>query len=181
MPDIGDLHALALELLDACSEALDSIPSFDGDLKGAPDRAFVSAGTPVWDCCEQLAVHYPFLGEADTSPGGLNAGTRFKHGRINHVLLIATITRCVPTGVEHNGDYRPPTPAALTAAGKQHNADGWALWNHLFNLQSSGLLLTLCDEVFFDGITAAAPAGGCAGWTVAVRTSLDGYSETLST
>ena len=73
-------------------------------------------------------------------------------------------------------------PSSLLAADAlQHNADGWALWNHLYNLQSSGLFLTLCDEVFFEGITAAAPAGGCAGWVVSVRAYLGGYPETLGT
>lgn len=182
MGDIGDLDALAHALLDACIEALDTIPAFDATLKGAPDRTFVSPGNPVADCCEQLAVHVPIIGEADTSPGGLNAGKRYATARINHVGLLATITRCVPTGVESpGGDYRPPSPSSLSAAAAQIDADGWALWNHLFNLQSSGLLLSLCDEVFFDGITAAAPSGGCGGWQVAVRAYLGGYSESFST
>ncbi len=177
MADIGDLQDLAQALLDACAEALDTIPSFDAALLGAPDRQFVAAGLPVWDCCEQLVVHVVGIGEADTSPGGLPAGKRYVYGRINHVLLNATITRCVT--VDASGG--PAPVAALAADGIQHNADGWALWNHLFNLQSSGLFLTLCDEVFFEGITAAAPAGGCAGWVVSVRAYLGGYTETLST
>lgn len=182
MGDIGDLHALAHALLDACAEALDTVPDFDGDLLGAPDRQFVSAGLPVWDCCEQLVVHVVGMVEADTSPGGLPSGKRYTFGRINHVALNATITRCVPTGSETGaGVYNPPSVASLEAAGVQHDADGWALWNHLFNLQSSGLFLTLCDEVFFEGITSAIPAGGCAGWVVAVRAYLGGYNETLST
>jgi len=182
MSDIGDLQLLAQAYLDACAEALDTIPAFDGGLLGAPDRKFVSAGAPVWDCCEQLAVHVVALGEADTSPGGLAAGKRFTTGRINHVILQATVTRCVSTGIEATGgNYQPPTVAALMADSVQHDADGWALWNHLFNLQSSGLFLTLCDEVFFEGITAAAPAGGCAGWIATLRVYLGGYNETLTT
>lgn len=188
MADIGDLELLAQAYLEACAEALDTIPPWDviqptpAGLLGAPDRQFVSAGLPVWDCCEQLTVHVVSVGEAPTSPAGLPAGKRYTYGRLNHVLLQATITRCVATGVEaSSGAYSPPSVAALAANAVQHNADGWALWNHLFNLQSSGLFLTLCDEVFFEGITAVTPAGGCAGWDALVRAYLGGYNETLTT
>lgn len=178
MAGIGDLQALSEALLDACAEALDTVHAEDPALLGAPPRQFVSAGLPVWDCCEQLVVHVVGLVEGETSPGGNAAGKRYAYGRINHVLLNATLTRCItPPGAM--GD--PPPVAAMQADGIQHNADGWALWNHLYNLQSSGLFLTLCDEVFFEGITAAAPAGGCAGWVVAVRAYLGGYTETLTT
>lgn len=182
MADIGDLQLLAQAYLDACAEALDTITAFDGGLLGAPARQFVSAGPPAWDCCEQLAVHVVGLVEADTSPGGLSAGKRFTTGRINHVVLQATITRCVSVGGDAmGGNYQPPSVAALMADSVQHDADGWALWNHLFNLQSSGLFLTLCDEVFFEGISAVAPSGGCAGWIATIRAYLSGYNETLST
>jgi hypothetical protein len=180
--DIGDLQDLAQAYLDACAEALDTIPPWNAALLGAPVRKFVSAGQPVWDCCEQLTVHVPGIVEGDTSPSGLSSGRRYTYGRINHVILEATITRCVPTGAESGtGSYKPPSAASLGAAGVQHNADGWALWNHLFNLQSSGLFLTLCDEVFFEGITSAVPAGGCAGWIAIIRAYLGGYNESLST
>ena len=174
MAGIGDLNALAQAILGAMAQALDTIPDYDATLNGAPARQFVTFGNPVWDCCEQLAVHIPGIAAAETSPGALAAGKRHLTGRINHVFLTGTITRCVPTQVE-------PPVAVLNATAEQINADAWALWNHLFNLQSSDLLLNLCDEVFFDGITAAAPSGGCAGWTVAVRAYLGGYPESLST
>ncbi len=164
----GDLHALSLEVLDASAEALDTIPTYEAHLLGAPARQFVSPNTPVWDCCDQLAVWPTPLNEADTSPGGLAAGHRKKLGRINHVLISVQITRCIPTEVE-------PAPADLTASAEQLNADAWALWNHLFNLAESGGLLTLCKEVFFDGITAVSPTGGCGGWTANIRAQLDGY------
>jgi len=180
MPGPGDLHAFAEALLDACVEALDTIPIYEPDLFGAPERQIISPGTPVWDCCEQLAVHVPLVGEAFTTPGGLDAGRRASRARINHVSVTATITRCVPTGAEgQSGDYQPPTPAALSAAAEQIHADGWALFNHLFNMKSSAELLTLCDEMFFDGVIAVVPSGGCAGWTVPVRAVIDGYNELL--
>lgn len=174
----GDLHALAVELLDAVVESLNTIPTYDAGLLGAPERVFVSPGTPVFDCCDQVAVHPPLIQFGDTSPGGLASGKRHLFGVINHVTLLATSTRCIPT-IDDLG--RSPSLAALQASAEQLNADAWALHNHLFHLQSSGLLLSLCDEVFFDGISMVQPSGGCAGWLVQVRAYLDGYSETLST
>lgn len=174
----ADLHALAVEFLAAMVESLDTIPAYEAGLEGAPARAFVSPGTPVWDCCDQIAIHPPLIQQGGTAPGGLAAGKRHLTGTINHVTLLGTATRCIPT-IDDLG--RAPTPDALQASAEQLNADGWALWNHLYNLQSSGLLLSLCDQVFFDGINAVVPAGGCAGWTVTVRAYLDGYPETFGT
>lgn len=175
-----DLHLLAEEFKDACIAILNTLPAHDATLKGAPDRAFTHYGIPVWDCCEQLAVHATFLSEADTTPGGLDAGQRAnRYARLNHVRLTGSLTRCVTSVGDQPavGDYKPPSPAALTADAKQHHADAWALWNILFELKASGDLLTLCDEMFFEGILPFAPSGGCAGWTVIVRAVLGGYQE----
>jgi hypothetical protein len=167
----GDLHALAVEVLDAAAGSLDTIPNHEPHLLGAPTRQFVSPGTPVHDCCDQLCVYVaPQIGEGDTTPGGMGAGKRFKLGRINHVAASISITRCIPT------DLEPPADS-LTDAAEQLNADAWALWNDLYNQIRSGELLTLCQEVFFDGITPISPSGGCAGWLVLLRIELGGYSE----
>src|SRR5512147_230876 len=97
----GDLHALAEDLLSVVVEALDTIPTYDAALAGAPERAFVSPGVPVFDwvepnfdgvgCCDQVAVHVEAITDAPTSPGGLATGQ--KKAKINHVTLIATVTR----------------------------------------------------------------------------------------
>jgi hypothetical protein len=177
-----DLETLCEDFLAAMLEALNTIPNYDASLKGAPDRYFVSPGTPVWDCCEQLAVHVQNVNDADTTPGGLAAGLRHVTGRVNQVRLIGTSTRCVPVGeLTAAGEWKPPPAADLQDAAKQLNADNWALWNHLNNLLASEQLLTLCSNVIFDGITAAVPFGGCAGWTVVFRVVLGGYREALGT
>lgn len=177
------LHQFALEFLAECVEALDSIPILvpGQGLIGAPERRFVSPGLPVWDCCEQLAVHAAPMNEADTTPSGLDAGRRSaRFARINHPSFIATITRCVPTAeMSSSGSVKLPGTVDLTMAARQINADGWALWNRLFNAVYAGRLLTLCDEVFWDAIIPVVPAGGCAGWTVTMRASLPGYTELL--
>jgi len=175
---IGDPHAVALLLLESCAEALNTVPTFDADLLGAPARQFISPGQSVDDCCDQLSVYIPGIAhKSDTR------GTGKPHlGAINYVAFTTRITRCIPNGMNpETGMYTPPSATALKASAKQLNADAWALWNHLFNLQSSDLLLNLCSEVFFDGISAIVPSGGCGGWTLQMHVSLEGYPETLST
>jgi hypothetical protein len=177
----GDLFVLAGVLLSAGAEALDTIPTFDATLAGAPERQLICHGPPAHDCCEQLSVFVPLMAEGDTTPGGLDAGKRAsRNARINHVTLTLEITRCVPIGTESTtGTYTPPTAQSITDSTEQIHADGWALWNHLFNLKSSEQLLSLCDGMFFDGIIAVAPLGGCAGWIVPLRAQLGGYQELL--
>jgi hypothetical protein len=174
-----DLHVLAEELLAVVVEALDTIPGYAPALGGSPERTFVSPGVPVFDwvepafdgagCCDQVAVHVDAITDAPTSPGGLAAGQ--KNAKINHVTLIATVTRCVPASL--NG--LPPDVADLEDASAQINADGWALWNHIFNLIRSGDFLESCTEAFFDGMRAIRPSGGCGGWLLSFRCQLDGY------
>ena len=91
------------------------------------------------------------------------------------VGLVATATRCLPTGDNQN----PPTAAELEDAAAQINADGWALWNHVYNLIRADLLFTLCGEVFWDGLRSINPQGGCGGYTLNLRVELSGYEETF--
>ena len=182
MADIGTAHAIAQLLLESSAEALDTVHAFDATLEGAQSRQFTSPGLPVMDCCGQLAVYIPFINQGDTTPAGPGAGKRHLTGAINIVTYQIISSRCIPNGFDAStGIYHPPPAASLSASGKQLNYDGWALFNHLFHLQASGLLLSLCDEVFFDGLNALQPSGGCAGWMAQVRAQVDGYVETLST
>lgn len=182
MSAIDDAHAIAALLRDSAAEALDTVHAFDATLDGAPDRLIVSPGPSVDDCCPQLAVYIMAFAAADTTPGGLASGKRHQFGMVNHVTFQIRSTRCIPTGFDPStGQYSPPPVAALNAASRQLNCDGWALWNHLYHLQASDLLLNLCDEVFFDGINAIQPSGGCGGWVAQIRAYVDGYEEVLST
>lgn len=171
----GDLWLAADELLGAAVESLNTIPIFDPTLDGAPDRAFVTAGSPVLDCCDQLTVN---VAQVLTAPviGGLPAGRQIA-AKLNHVYLIVTITRCFPMPDDKGN---PPPVAVIEDHSRQIDADGWALWNHLYNLWIAGQLFTVCDEVFWDALRPLGPAGGCAGWTLAIHISLDGYPEAIS-
>lgn len=186
MPGPGDLHDLCEAVRDAAAEALDSILDFDPTLEGAPDRQFVSPGIPVADfvgrdCCSQIAVWAVPTTEGDTSPAGPDAGRRSsRYAWINYVGLNVSVSRCIPTGQSSSvGLYTPPSADVLNEASRQHNADGWALWNHMHNAVKAEEILSLCDQVFIDNMIPAIPAGGCAGWVMAMRAALDGYTEEL--
>ncbi len=175
MPDATDLYGLAADLLAAAEEALDTLPLIAPAFEGAPERSFVSAGTPALDCCPQLTVHVAAVTEAATAPFGLATGNRDRSGRINHVSLIVTIARCVQ-GLSQKG-MEAPDVIDLDATAQQVDADGWALWNHIWSMWAAGELFTVCGEVFFDGLRALNSDGGCAGWTLAIRVALDGYND----
>lgn len=168
-----DLQDLCLDLLGAAVEALDTIPNYDAQLEGAPDRAFVSPGLPALDCCDQLTVHAQSIIDAPISPGGLAAGKKCA-ARIGHVGLVVTITRCIPT-LDEAGNY--PLPSSMEFAAAQTNADAWALWQHIYDLVCDEQLFSLCKEVFWDGLRALNPQGGCGGWVMNLRVTLDGYDE----
>lgn len=179
--DATDLLGLAEELLEASAAALDTIPGFDADLDGAPERMYVSPGEPAADCCDpgQLTVHTQLVSEAFTEPGGLDVGRRVVRSRINHVGLIVTVFRCVPVGEQSRSGVTPPTVEALEGASAQIYADAWALWNHLANRIRAGLLFSRCGSAAFEGVRVLLPSGGCGGVVASFRVSLDGYEEDL--
>jgi len=175
MAGIGpeDLQALLAELLDASIESLDTIPDFAPALVGAPERSFISPGLPALDCCDQLTVHSPVVLDTPLQPGGLAEGKKCA-ARKTVVTMQVTITRCIPV-IGDDGEW--PLPSEMEDAAAQLNADAWALWNHLYNLICSGQLFTLCGEVFWDGLRSMNPQGGCGGWVLTLRVTLDGYAE----
>jgi len=173
--DPQDLYLLAQEYLAACVEALDTIPTFAPGLGGAPARSFVSPGLPAFDCCDQLTVHVTGVTDSATSPSNFT-GRSASTMKVNTVGLVATATRCIPV-ISDSGN--PPPVEEMEAAAEQIDADGWALWNHIYNLIRAEALFTLCGEVFWDGLRSINPQGGCGGFTLALRVELEGYEETL--
>jgi len=167
-----DLQALCQEFLDACIEALDTIPVFAPGLGGAPERSYISPGQSVDDCCPQLTVWAGGVGPSPRSPG-LITGKSATQGQIIAIPLVARIIRCVDTGT----DGSPPDPTDLQASAEQINADGWALWNHLFNAVKAEELFSICGEVFWDGLRSLTPSGGCGGYNLFLRVELDGYES----
>lgn len=173
----GDLYDAAHDLLLAAAEALDSIPDLLGTgFDGAPDRQFVSPGLPVHDCCSQLAVWVNPVGAGARSPTVLAPDFMLARPTFR-----VHATRCLPTGRIVSKRYVPPPAADLDAAGEQHLADGWALWNHTFNLVNADLLFQKCLDMVAWSMTSITPGGGCGGWELQFTVGLDGYREDLST
>lgn len=176
----GDLHAVAQELLDAASEALDAIPDLlDDTYAGAPERQFVSPGLPVIDCCELLATWVDPIAVAARSPQVLAADLQVTRPTFNLI-----VTRCIPMGRMEGSEYIPPTAAQLTAAAAQTDADAWAIWNHIWNLlqaEPDALIFSKCFDLIWNAASAQVPSGGCAGWRFSFTAGLDGYSEDIGT
>ena len=173
----GDLHDTAVELLDAAAGALDSVPELLGtDLLGAPERQLIYYGNPVHDCCEQLVVWVNPIGEGARSPGTL--APVFQIVRPTYRIHF---TRCVPTGEIVAKKYIPPEAADVTEAARQIHADGWAMWNRIFNLINAGLLFSSCQDLVRWSMIPITPMGGCGGWEMQFTVGLDGYPEELST
>lgn len=170
--DPTDLFELAQDLLSACEEALDTIPSYNANLEGAPARSFVAPGRPAADCCPQLTVHE--VGITDDQLGAFVPGKSYMTTRQNQVTLAVTLFRCAET------DKVMPAQSELEDAAEQVSADGWALWNHIFNMVRNGTFLTQCKEVKFGVLSNIPPEGGCVGWYWPIEMALDGYEETLT-
>lgn len=169
-----DLHDLATEFLAACVEALDSIPTFDATLLGAPARRFVAPGPVALDCCEQLAVYVGGVTEGDSSPSFPKAST----ARINRVILSVVASRCVPVP-DANGN--PPPAGEMEESSKQINADQWALWNHIYNLIGAEELFSLCCDVIWGQLVPLSPNGGCGGSRLSITVCFDGYDGVQGT
>lgn len=176
----GDLHALALEYLDAINAALAGAPG------GQIDRRFISAGLPDWDCCPQLSVHVASDDDAETSPVSpiLAPGHRIAvTGIVNIVPLTATILRCVPAFAKDGKSA--PAAADLTAAAAETNGDLWTVWNYLVHAKAQKQLFSPAPdgnrrEVTLDPAVSLRSQGGCGGWAITVRVQLDGYQPTLA-
>jgi len=176
----GDLYELCEELLDFCAEALDTIPDFPdpawlADMDGAPSNRFVSPGPPLRECCDdgQLTVHVqPITDRLHRS--NANPGSE----KVNLPTLIVTLLRCVSI-VTEEGEVE--TPAVQTEFAKQHMADGWALWNHIYNLIRAEQFLTLCQAADFVAMVPVPVEGMCGGWQLNFQVELEGYAEVLAT
>ena len=166
-----DLQTLCEAVLDASVAALDTLPGFAGGLEGAPSRAYVTDGQPALNC-PQLTVNAYTTRELATEPLGAGAGTRHKQDfRKNLVGVQVWIARCRALDT-------PLDPVRVQAVATQINADAWALWNYLWNINrqgSSDPLVTICDEFYMDSLTPLQPSGQYAGWVLQLRVELAGY------
>lgn len=171
-----ELHDTADEVKQVAVAALNLIPTLPGstDLEGAPDRALVTPGLPVDDCCAQVAVHVdPVTEDAD------RAGNRMKAGWINMVVFTVTSGRCIPGGGLDGTRVFKPSVEQLELSARQLNADAWALWNGLKNAHRDGLIFSRCDRVSFGPMQSRNPSGGCGGWTLEITASVQGFNPEI--
>lgn len=174
MAGVADLYDLAVEYLEACQAALALTPG------GQIDRAYVSPGSPAWDCCPQLTVYVGSTAQAATSPvGGLVEGQRItKTGAVNLIPLVATVLRCVPTVGE--GPSWPSGPVQEAAA-RELLCDVWTIWNLLVRRKHRNELFGgRCRELMMSPAVPVGPAGACAGWDITVLVQLDGFDPEAS-
>lgn len=175
-----DLHTTVTEILDASVDALNTIPDSAPALEGAPERSFISSGAPAIECCPgggQLTVHVDSLSDVPLA-AGLDMG-KLKAGKKNQVTFVITIARCIDS-LSKQSRLRALDMDAQTATAQQTDADVWALWIYLYNLWRSGDLFSLCGEVFFEGARPLGQQGGCSGWSIVIRATLNGYENTPS-
>lgn len=167
----GDLHALAVEYLDAVDAALATTDA------GPILRKFVSHGPPPWDCCPMLAVHVggPSVAETGIPAGTLASGVRIAGGmEVDLVALTATVIRCGPAWPSEGEDF--PTTEANTAAAAATNADLWATWSYVkTKIREKSLFAGESRPVVLDPAVSFNQQGGCVGWLIPIRVQLDGY------
>ena len=166
---VGDLHAAAVELLEAAEEAL-ALTAAE-----APARVFVSDGPPAFDCTvDQLTVHAAAVGEAATFAGGAWGDEGFRGQNRPAVItpvLVVTALRCVPVP---GNSGQPPSVAAMEAAGLMLLEDAWALWNHITAKRVQGELGEVCKAMFRDGGVPINNQGGVGGWQFTYRFEMRG-------
>ncbi len=174
MTDVSSLYAYAVEYLEACNQALATT------VGGAIDRAYVTPGLPVIDCCPMLAVDVRSLFAEQTAPTGPppvlgHRGVRTPAMWL--VALVATVARCTPT-VQQEGVL--PNADEMEASAREIDEDVWAIWNMLLQLKRAGELFGgACRSMYLDPPTSF-NSGGCAGWFFQIRVPVDGYRPSIT-
>lgn len=173
MNGVTTLYDFAVELLDEASAALATTSA------GTPERAYVALAQPALDCCPQLTVHVQQLtleNTAPTSPSPVIGSRTPRDGQVNLAGFVVTIVRCTPQ--PSGASLTPPAPSALQAVSLECLEDLWALWNWLTNKirTNPGLWEGRCMGTYLDTAIPLNEEGGCAGWQLPVRTSIQGYN-----
>lgn len=166
-----DLYLLCEELLDAAASAVALARG------GAIDRTFVSAGSPAFDCINQLTVHAggPVIGDTLPLQPPLQPMHRIEMGmQVNLVQMTVTVIRCA-AAVSGQSNVLP-SKLALGHVAAITMADVWAIWNWISTHKRAQTLFGPSRrEVALDPAYAIQTQGGAAGWQVPVRVQLDGF------
>lgn len=161
-------------LLEAAEELLAVAATTLGSL--APERRYVSVALPALDCCDQLNVHAgPVEVAIAASPTGpSDFGSLSQQDQ--PAVLIATLTITVAWEVTTPDDPQAVIPVAtLAQEGALVTSGGWALLNGIRSALAAGVLFRTEDGAELGPLEPLLASGAMAGWTLAVRTIVQGY------
>lgn len=167
----------ALDLFDAADELLSAAAAgLATTTSGTPGSRYVSAGPPVYDCCDLLTVHVQELPEVSMREAGRQEMPQMRPA-VPTPTLVITALRCYPI-VEGGITIGVPNAAALNAAARTIYEDGWLLLNYLrARARTNGLFPSRpCRSLAIGPLRPTPTQGGCGGWTIQVTVELDGYN-----
>lgn len=146
------------------------VPETEG---GPGGRALVSPGLPSIDCCPWLSVHVGGYGVAAVGAQGV-LGQGRKAAFVPQVTFVMLVARCTP-GIERGRKF--PTVASLELVAQLVNQDMWAITDAARKADKADTLFGgACREVEHLGAVPLDPAGGCGGWTIRWRATIEGIT-----
>lgn len=145
------------------------VPEADG---GPGGRALVSPGLPSIDCCPWLSVHISghTVAAAGAGSGVLSQGR--KVGLVPQVTYALIVARCMP-GIEKGRKF--PAVADLELTAQMVDQDMWAITDAVRKAQAADQFGG-CREFEHLGATPLDPAGGCGGWTIRWKATVEGIT-----
>lgn len=164
-PPVGRVYGV-------CTDLLLAVETYHGGT--LPDRRYVSASAPPWDCellatwCETTAGSPgdPSVRSAEANSAGaawaMRAGT-----------FVVTLVRCVPIADLNGDEVVLPTTEDEQAAAQDLYEDAQRLLNALVSAYRAGELGT-CHGLAFLDWRAIGPAGGLVAGELRVAVSLTG-------
>lgn len=158
-------------IFDVCGDLLGAVVARHGGT--LPDRQYVSAGTPAWDC-ELLATWCETTSGIDGDPGGEAAQSLRRHAA--HAMragtFVVTLVRCTPAVPDVVGDEMVLTDVAdEESAAQTLYEDAQAILNALVAEEKEGGL-TSCNGLVFQGWSYLGPEGGLVAGELRVRIGL---------
>jgi hypothetical protein len=161
----------ASRIYDVCADVLGAVI----DRHGAPlpDRAYVSAGPPAWDCellatwCETTAGQAGNAAADVVEPLRSHAGHTMRTG-----VFVVTLVRCTPALPDVEGDQVVlPSTDEEQAAARELYEDAQRVLNALVAAEKAGELPT-CNGMAFAGWNTLGPEGGLVAGELRVRIGL---------
>ena len=161
------MPAPATRIMDVCEDLRDAVVTYHGGT--LPDRQFVSAGAPAWDC-ELLAVWCETTIGVEGSPEleGLSAASAGAAHTMRAGTFVVTLTRCA---AQMDDSGKPPTEAEEETAATELYGDAQRTLNALIEAERAGDLPS-CHGIAFSSWTVIGPDGGYVAGELRVQVAL---------